>query len=77
MAGLLAAAPDLLVVVSHKVPLHMALCWWLGIALERVSQLWFELDPGSVTTLRGEAWGGHTVLGLNDTGHLGERDDGR
>ncbi|MBN1641038.1 MAG: histidine phosphatase family protein [Anaerolineae bacterium] len=70
LAGLLAEGPERLVVVSHKTPLHLALCWWLGLDLDQLTRVWFDLDPGSVTTLRTEPWGGHTVLGVNDTAHL-------
>jgi probable phosphoglycerate mutase len=70
LADLLAQDPALLVVVSHKTPLHLALCWWLGLSLAQATSVWFDLDPGSLTLLRSEEWGGHTVLCMNDTTHL-------
>ena len=57
-------------VVTHKIPIHLTLCWWLGLPLESEPSVWFDVDVGSVSRLREEAWGAHTVLGVNDTAHL-------
>jgi probable phosphoglycerate mutase len=59
---------EVVLIVSHKIPIHLALCWWLGIGLD--SQVWFDVDPASITVLRAEPWGGRTVKRLNDTAHL-------
>jgi broad specificity phosphatase PhoE len=57
-------------VVTHKIPVHLVLCWWLGLPLESEPSVWFDVDVGSVTRLRAEAWGAHAVLGVNDTAHV-------
>ena len=61
---------DLAIVVSHKIPIHLTLCWWLGLPLDNNEQVFFDTDPASLTTLRVEPWGGHTVARANDTAHL-------
>jgi broad specificity phosphatase PhoE len=67
---LIGGESDLRIVVSHKIPIHLILCWWLGIAHDGASKAWFDTDPASITALRAEPWGGHTVLRVNDTAHL-------
>jgi broad specificity phosphatase PhoE len=57
-------------VVTHKIPVHLLLCWWLGLPLESEPSVWFDVDVASVTRLREEAWGAHTVRCVNDTAHL-------
>jgi probable phosphoglycerate mutase len=57
-------------VVTHKIPIHLVLCWWLGLPLESEPSVWFDVDVASVTRLREEAWGAHSVLCVNDTAHL-------
>jgi broad specificity phosphatase PhoE len=61
---------DLVVLVSHKVPIHLTVCWWLGLGLDHQPSVWFDTQPASITALRIEPWGGHTVERLNDTAHL-------
>jgi probable phosphoglycerate mutase len=61
---------DPVLVITHKIPIHLTLCWWLGLPLEGTQPVWFDVDVASVTRLREEAWGAHTVLCVNDTAHL-------
>jgi len=61
---------DPVLVVTHKIPIHLTLCWWLGLPLEGSRPVWFDVDVASVTRLREEAWGAHTVLCVNDTAHV-------
>ena len=61
---------DWLVLVTHKIPVHFVVAWWLGLDIERQSSVFFQADPASLTVLRLEEWGGHTVERLNDTAHL-------
>jgi len=59
-----------MLVVTHKIPIHLTLCWWLGLPLESEPSVWFDVDVASVSRLREEEWGAHTVLCVNDTAHL-------
>ncbi len=61
---------DPVLVVTHKIPIHLTLCWWLGLPLEGGQPVWFDVDVGSVSRLRKEEWGAHAVLGVNDTAHV-------
>jgi probable phosphoglycerate mutase len=63
-------APRAAIVVTHKIPVHLALCWWLGLGLDHTPAVWFDVQPASLTELRVEPWGGHTVARVNDTAHL-------
>jgi probable phosphoglycerate mutase len=66
------SAGDRLIVVTHHVPIHFAVCWWVGLDPEHRPLAWFETDLASVTVLTAQAWGGRTVERLNDTAHLWE-----
>ena len=61
-----------LIVVSHAIPTMHALCWWLHLDIDppHGEDIGFAVDPASLTVLRVEAWGAHTVERLNDTAHL-------
>ena len=64
------AEHDLIVVVSHYVPIHLIICWWMGLDLEYRPMVFFEIEPASLSILHDEPWGGRTVTCTNDIAHL-------
>jgi probable phosphoglycerate mutase len=66
-----AAGRDRLVMVSHTNPTICVINWFLGLTTDALLRdMMYELRPCSLTHLRREDSGEHTVKRLNDTGHL-------
>jgi probable phosphoglycerate mutase len=61
---------ETVLLVSHGVAIHLIVGWWLGLDLDHQPRAWFATEPASITVLKPEPWGGHTVERLNDTAHL-------
>lgn len=54
--------------VAHAATLHVIVAWWLGLPVE--SRTHFGADPASLTVLKINRWGEHSLERLNDTTHL-------
>jgi probable phosphoglycerate mutase len=62
--------PVPLLLVTHGGTIENIVAWWLGLDLEQQSWTSFAVAPASLSVLRVNRWGEHTLERLNDTAHL-------
>ena len=62
--------PGPLLVVTHGGTIGIVVAWWLGLEAERLDRVSFPVAPASLSVLRVNRWGEHTLERLNDTAHL-------
>lgn len=60
---------DIAVIVSHSNAIIALIHYWLKL-LPEMFHVSFDIEPCSITYLRGNEWSERTIFKLNDTSHL-------
>jgi probable phosphoglycerate mutase len=63
-------AGEVPVLVSHGGTIKQIVTWWLELDTDRPRQAAFDTATTSITVLRVNGWGEHSLERLNDTAHL-------